>query len=235
MISRVTLVRQIVPSLRLSRILVRNMSAAKGRPEQAKLLKARKAESDECKWIGLEKLTYLDPNGNEREWDSAVRLTRGKGEVDGIGILAILKYKDGTPDEILLQKQFRPPVEGVCIEMPAGLIDEGESIGTAALRELKEETGYVGKIVAQGPVAFNDPGFTNTNLSLVTIEIDMSAEENLNPQPSLEDGEFIECFKVPLKNFAEEMAALDRQGYKLDARVQNVAQGIQLAKIYNIL
>ncbi|QLQ78863.1 hypothetical protein HG537_0B02110 [Torulaspora globosa] len=233
MISRA--VKQIVPSIGVSRVLVRSMCAVKGKPEQAKLLKSRKAESDECKWIGLEKLTYLDPNGNEREWDSAVRLTRGKGDVDGIGILAILKYKDGTPDEILLQKQFRPPVEGVCIEMPAGLIDEGESIATAALRELKEETGYVGKIVAQGPVAFNDPGFTNTNLSLVTIEIDMSAKENIDPQPSLEDGEFIECFKVPLKDFAEEMASLDRQGYKLDARVQNVAQGIQLAKIYNIV
>lgn len=210
------------------------MSALKGRPEQAKLLHSRPANPKECKWIGLEKLTYLDPNGSEREWDSAVRLTRSKGNVDGIGILAILKYKDGKPDEILLQKQFRPPVEGVCIEMPAGLIDADESIETAALRELKEETGYVGKIVGKSPVIYNDPGFTNTNLSLVTVEIDMTASENLNPQTSLEENEFIECFKVPLKDFADEMISLDKQGYKLDARVQNVAQGIRLAQQYGI-
>lgn len=210
------------------------MSALKGKPEHAKLLRSRPANPDECKWIGLEKLTYLDPNGSEREWDSAVRLTRNKGNVDGIGILAILKYKDGKPDEILLQKQFRPPVEGVCIEMPAGLIDADESIETAALRELKEETGYVGKIVGKSPIIYNDPGFTNTNLSLVTVEIDMTTSENLNPQTSLEENEFIECFKVPLKDFADEMISLDKQGYKLDARVQNVAQGIRLAQQYGI-
>ena len=40
--------------------------------------------------------------------------------------------------------QFRPPIEKLSIELPAGLIDPGESAGEAALRELKEETGYTG-------------------------------------------------------------------------------------------
>ena len=125
-------------------------------------------------------------------------------------------------------------MEGVCIEMPAGLIDAGESVDVAALRELKEETGYSGKIVSKTPTIFNDPGFTNTNLSLVTVEVDITAPENQNPQTALEENEFIECFKVPLKSFAEEMEKLAEQGYKLDARVQNVAQGIRLAQQYNL-
>lgn len=213
----------------------RTMPVLKGRPEAAKLLSSRPAQAGECKWIGLEKLTYQDPNGQEREWDSAVRTTRSAGGVDGIGILTILKYNDGRPDEIVLQKQFRPPVEGVCIEMPAGLIDENESIEEAALRELKEETGYVGKIVGKTPTIFNDPGFTNTNLSLVTAEVDMSLPENQDPQTQLEDNEFIVCFSVPLKDFPQEMIKLDSQGYKLDARVENVAHGIRLAQQYNIV
>lgn len=211
------------------------MSVAKGKPEEAKLIEARHVkETSECKWIGLQKIIYKDPNGKEREWDSAVRTTRSSGGVDGIGILTILKYKDGKPDEILLQKQFRPPVEGVCIEMPAGLIDAGEDIDTAALRELKEETGYSGKIISKSPTVFNDPGFTNTNLCLVTVEVDMSLPENQKPVTQLEDNEFIECFSVELRKFPDEMVKLDQEGYKLDARVQNVAQGILMAKQYHI-
>ena len=42
--------------------------------------------------------------------------------------------------------QYRPPVEAFCVEFPAGLIDEGESPEEAAVRELREETGYSGKV-----------------------------------------------------------------------------------------
>lgn len=57
--------------------------------------------------------------------------------------------------EILLQKQFRPPVEKIVIEVPAGLIDAGETAEEAAVRELKEETGYVGTVSESSPVMFN--------------------------------------------------------------------------------
>ena len=62
-----------------------------------------------------------------------------------MGIIAILEKETGP--ELLLQKQFRPPVDKVCIEIPAGLIDKGESPDDAAIRELKEETGYVGTVI----------------------------------------------------------------------------------------
>ena len=57
--------------------------------------------------------------------------------------------------------QYRPPVEAVCVEFPAGLIDEGETPEQAAVRELKEETGYEGKVCGISPILSNQPGMTN--------------------------------------------------------------------------
>lgn len=39
--------------------------------------------------------------------------------------------------------------------MPAGLIDAGETPEQAAERELKEETGYVGKASESSPIMYN--------------------------------------------------------------------------------
>ena len=44
----------------------------------------------------------------------------------------------------LLVRQYRPAVEQVTLELPAGHVERGESPAAAALRELEEETGYRG-------------------------------------------------------------------------------------------
>ena len=78
--------------------------------------------------------------------ESAVRSTRpSNSAIDAVGIVAILEKPDGP--ELLLQKQYRPPIDKICIEVPAGLVDEGESAESCAVRELKEETGYVGQVI----------------------------------------------------------------------------------------
>ncbi len=68
-----------------------------------------------------------------------------------------------TPkDEVVLVRQFRPPVGKKVIELPAGLCDnKNEAPDEAALRELMEETGFEAdelEMIFSGTVS---PGITN--------------------------------------------------------------------------
>lgn len=50
-----------------------------------------------------------------------------------------------TSGELVMIEQYRHGVEGVTLEIPGGMVDEGEDAKFAANRELVEETGYVPK------------------------------------------------------------------------------------------
>jgi len=73
---------------------------------------------------------------------------RNKKEVKVIAIEGnnaanvIAKTKTG---KIIMVRQFRFGIGDFTLEIPGGMIDEGEDILTAAQREVKEETGYIGE------------------------------------------------------------------------------------------
>ncbi|RYP55160.1 hypothetical protein DL768_000154 [Monosporascus sp. mg162] len=198
-----------------------------------KVLSTAPLSNEEAVWTKLVKIEYRDPKGKTRLWESAERRTRPQNsDIDGVGILAVVEKPTGP--EIILQKQYRPPLDKVCVEVPAGLIDEGETAEEAAVRELKEETGYVGKVTETTPMMFNDPGFCNTNLRMVHVTIDMNLPENQDLRPELEENEFIEVFLVPLTKLYEECKKLEAEGYAIDARVATLAEGIEVAKQFKL-
>ncbi|KAK1763517.1 NUDIX hydrolase domain-like protein [Phialemonium atrogriseum] len=200
---------------------------------EPKVLATEPLVESEAVWTKLVKTTYQDPNGTTRTWESAERRTRPKdSDIDGVGIVAILEKETGP--EVILQKQYRPPIDKITIEVPAGLIDAGETAEEAAVRELKEETGYVGKVTESTPVMFNDPGFCNTNLRMVHVTIDMTLPENQDLKPELEENEFIEVFTVPLAKLWGELERLEAEGYAIDARIGTLAEGIEIAKQFKL-
>ncbi|KAH8704593.1 NUDIX hydrolase domain-like protein [Phaeosphaeriaceae sp. PMI808] len=218
------------------------MAAQSNLSSQSKVLSREPLSNTDARWATLVKTTYTDPNGVERTWESGERLTRPKGcDIDGVGIAAILQNPSKPNEEprIVLQKQWRPPVNQIVIEVPAGLIDPNETPETCALRELKEETGYVGEVIMDksfdvSPIIYNDPGFCNTNLRMVHVTVDLSLPENQSPQPKLEADEFIETFSVPLTDLWNECKWFEQEGYAIDARVGTLAEGIEFAKRWKL-
>ncbi|RPB24298.1 hypothetical protein L211DRAFT_785250 [Terfezia boudieri ATCC MYA-4762] len=194
-------------------------------------------DCEKSKWVNVVKITYKNQLGKDATWESAERTTRPPGvEIDGVGIIAVLEGEKDEPARILLQKQFRPPVGRMCIEVPAGLIDAGETPEECALRELQEETGYYGQIVKtedgmeRSCMMYNDPGFCNTNLHFIHVKVDLMDPRNKKPEPKLEENEFIECFTVPLRDMWQICRDLEKEGYAIDARVGTLAEGFEIMK-----
>ncbi|XP_067437903.1 ADP-sugar pyrophosphatase isoform X2 [Thunnus thynnus] len=179
------------------------------------------------KWVKLEKTTYVDPAGNTRVWETAKRTTRQTNtEADGVGIIALLK-RTLHKDCVVMVKQFRPPLGCCSLEFPAGLIDEGESAEAAALRELKEETGYKGEVVGVTPVTCLDPGLSNCTTQIVMVNINGDEVENINPTQQLGDGEFVEVILLPLDEFQLKIdELLKKEKIVVDSKVYIFAMGM---------
>lgn len=69
---------------------------------------------------------------------------------------------------------------------------------------------------------------------MVHVTVDMSLPENQDLKPELEENEFIEVFLVRLADLWEECIKLEAEGYAIDARIANLAEGIEIAKTFKL-
>ncbi|KAL0049573.1 hypothetical protein WJX82_005166 [Trebouxia sp. C0006] len=189
---------------------------------------------DGFKWLTLKRIVYQDPSGRKRLWESAERTTRAASGCDAVAIIAKVRSKS-EPLRIILEAQYRPSQDAMVVEMPAGLIDEGEDATQAAVRELKEETGYSGKVTAVSEPCFSDPGMTNSNMQWAVVDVDADAPENANVKPELEPGEFIDVFLAPLQGLHISLAELKKtKQWELDARLLGYAWGLQHSQDWSV-
>lgn len=139
----------------------------------------------EGQWLSVSESIYHNKEGKEIRWECVHR----KRSTVGVVIVARL-----IPSKrFILIKQHRPAIDGYIIALPAGL---GFNDPNHALVELKEETGYTGKIVDVSPVLKTGASLINDNARIVYIEVDETLPENKNPQQKLEDAEDIEVCLV---------------------------------------
>lgn len=135
--------------------------------------------------IDYYKDTMKIPNGNTAKWDF----------IKHKGAAACVAVKDNG--NIIMVKQYRNALERDTIEVPAGGINVGEDMETAAMRELEEETGYRAEkstflISIRTTVAFCDE------------RIDIYVAENLSKtEQHLDEDEYVEILEFSLEELLE--------------------------------
>ncbi|MFI5445097.1 NUDIX domain-containing protein [Polaromonas sp. UC242_47] len=100
-------------------------------------------------------------------------------------VMIIAQLDDGR---LVLERQYRYPVQAVMLEFPAGKLDAGESSLACAQRELLEETGYTARHWAKA-------GVLHPVISYSTEFIDIWFAKDLTAGPrQLDEGEFLDVF-----------------------------------------
>jgi len=136
------------------------------------------------------------------------------------GIIGIVPFTDAR--EVILIRQFRPPVNGFVIELPAGLVDPGEPFEEAVRRELIEETGY-----AAGNVQFLTDGPMSSGASAEILSVYIATGLKHVGIGQRDETEDIEVIVTPLGKVSEKLEEMRRAGDHVDLKVYGM---IALAK-----
>lgn len=120
-------------------------------------------------------------------------------------VMVVAELPDGR---LVLERQFRYPVQSVMVEFPAGKLDPGEDSLVCAKRELLEETGYTARQWARA-------GVLHPVISYSTEFIDIwFARELTAGERKLDAGEFLDVFSAS----ADELLQWCRDGRITDAK-----------------
>lgn len=145
--------------------------------------------------------TFQLPNGLEETFF----VDLGK---DSVQVLCITKPEPGIEPDVILVQQFRPGTEQLELELPGGGLDTGENPLEGGIRELREETGYVGDATYLGKLPYS-PYSTGWRHCVLVINAKKADHQSLDPN------EFVSILKMPLRDFRMKMKNGEIRGFEL--------------------
>jgi ADP-ribose pyrophosphatase len=106
----------------------------------------------------------------------------------GAVMIIPLLEQPGQPLQLVMERQYRYPVQQVMVEFPAGKLDPNESTLQCAQRELFEETGYRAQEWARAGVIHPVISYSTEFIEVWFAKGLSLGKQNLDP------GEFLEVF-----------------------------------------
>ena len=171
-------------------------------------------------WSNLVEFSYEDEKKQIRKWEGLHRKKNAEA------VIMIAKMEPSK--RYIIIRQFRPPTNSYMLEFPAGLVDTGEKRDQTAIRELYEETGYIGEVKNISPRLYSSPGILSEAVSFAHMQVDENLPENQRPKAHNEPGEFITVFKKSVDEISEFFSQQISHGFKFDAKLYSyfIAQGV---------
>jgi ADP-ribose pyrophosphatase len=134
------------------------------------------------KWLNLFGVNF-DHNGKSGRWVFASRgqapkeagldgLSTAPPKMDAVVIVPVLR-EEGQPPRLVMIREFRMPAGGYKFGLPAGLVEDGESVEDAIRREIQEETGLVLvriKRLTQG--LYTSSGLTDEAVAMAFVDVE---------------------------------------------------------------
>lgn len=135
-------------------------------------------------YLKMYDITCENSNGEERKYEMVSRTGDLTPETMGEKVNAVM-IVPLVGEKLLLSREFRIPVNRWIYNFPAGLIDAGETIEQAAIRELHEETGLtVTKVLYTLPPSYSSSGMTDERLAIVFVQAEgeIIGSDNINEE-----------------------------------------------------